>query len=114
MNVVRANEGREYEAPGHFGGVFFAKQDDSAPGNKHLTVNLSHFQPGVGCDFAEFPAEWPLNLCYYVVKGEITVTTRDNKFILHEGDSVLWSAGDARGFVNEGDTETELLVIIGK
>ena len=43
MNVVRANEGREYEAPGHFGGVFFAKQDDSAPGNKHLTVNLSHF-----------------------------------------------------------------------
>jgi quercetin dioxygenase-like cupin family protein len=114
MNIVRANEGAQYDAPGHFAGVFFAKQGDSAPGNKHLAVNLSRFKPGGGCDFAEFPKEWPINLCYYVIKGQLTVTTRNDKFTLREGDSVLWSAGDARGFVNEGDTETELLVIIGK
>lgn len=115
MNIVRANEGTEYQAPGHFGGVFISKQGETAPGNKHLTINLSHFQPGGGCDYAEFPEEWPLNLCYYVVEGQITVTTKNNeKFTLYKGDSVLWSAGDARGFVNEGDTVTDLLVIIGK
>lgn len=115
MNVVRANEGTEYQAPGHFGGVFISKQGETAPRNKHLTINLSHFQPGGGCDYAEFPEEWPLNLCYYVVEGQITITTKNNeKFTLYKGDSVLWSAGDARGFVNEGDTVTDLLVIIGK
>jgi len=114
MNIVRANEGNSYMAPGHFGGEFISKQNDSAPGNKHLTLNLSHFQPGGGCEMGTIPEAAPMNLCYYVVKGQITVTTPDDKFTLYEGDSVLWAPGDTRGFVNEGDTVTDLLVMIAK
>lgn len=114
MNVVKANVGMNYMPPGHFGGEFTAKQDDKAPGNKHLAVNLSVFKPGGGCEFAEFPPDLPINLCYYVLKGQISVTTRDDKFTLYAGDSVLWAGGDARGFINDGDCDTEMLVIVGK
>lgn len=115
MNIVRANEGKEYDAAGHFGGTFIGKQGLDIPGNKHLTVNLSHFQPGGGCDYTEFPQDWPLDLCYYVIKGEITVTTKNNeKFTLSAGDSVLWTGGDARGFVNESNDVTDLLVIVAQ
>ena len=114
MNIVKANEGKSYMAPGHFGGEFISKQNEEAPGNKHLVVNLSHFQPGGGCDYAELPENMPATLCYYLVKGQLTFTTREGKFTLYEGDCVLWAPGDARGFVNEGDSVTDLLVIIGK
>jgi quercetin dioxygenase-like cupin family protein len=114
MNIVRANEGTSYEAAGHFGGEYFTKQNDKTPGNNHVTLNVSHFQPGGGCDFAEFPPDMPTNICYYVLNGQITVTTRDDKFTLYEGDSVLWSGGDARGFVNDGDVPMDLLVVIGR
>ena len=115
MNIIRANEGNEYSALGHFGGVFIGKHTQDVPGNKHLTVNLSHFEPGGGCDYAEFPEEWPLDLCYYVLKGELTFTTKnDEKFVLKAGDSVLWTGGDARGFINEGNEVADLLVIIAQ
>ena len=43
MNLVRANEGSEYSAPGHFGGVFVSKHGKDLPGNKHLAVSVSTF-----------------------------------------------------------------------
>lgn len=113
MNLVRANEGNEYAAAGHFGGTFIAKQNENIAGNEHLSVSLSHFQPGGGCEYKEISKEWGKILCYYLVKGQITVTTKnDEKFTMYEGDSVLWVPGDARGFVNEGNTVADLLVII--
>ena len=115
MNIVRANEGSEYMAAGHFGGVFISKQNDSVPGNTHLTVNLSHFQPGGGCEYAEFPEDWGVNMCYYVVEGQLTFTVKSGEeFTLTKGDCVLWTPGDGRSFVNKGDTVTDLLVVIAK
>lgn len=113
MKLIKASEGKNYMAPGHFGGEFVSKIDDSIEGNKHLALNVSHFQPGGGCEYAAFPQAMP-NLIYYVLKGQITVTTDTDKFVMTEGDCVIWNGGDIRGFVNEGDTVTDLLVIIGK
>ena len=113
MNLVRANEGSHYSAPGHFGCELFSKQTAQVSGNEHLEVNLSRLEPGGGCEFGGIPPV-PITLCYYVLKGEITVTTQDDQFVMREGDCVLWNKDDSRGFVNEGDTLAELLVIVGK
>lgn len=113
MNIVKAKEGVPYQAAGHHGGVYLSLQNDKVPGNEHLTVNLSHFDPGGGCDMSTIPAG--MNLCYYLLKGQLTFTVKGGEtFTLHEGDSVLWAAGDERGFTNYGDTVADLLVIIAK
>lgn len=115
MNLVRANEGSEYSAPGHFGGVFVSKHGKDLPGNKHLAVSVSTFEPGGGCDYLEFPEDWPLDLCYYLLEGELKVTTKNGEtFVFKAGDTVLWTGGDARGFINETDKPAKLLVIIAQ
>ena len=113
MQYIRSEEGQSYMAPGHFGGEFISKIDDTIEGNDHLTLNVSHFQPGGGCEYGSFPAAMP-NLIYYVLNGQITVTTDTETFEMKKGDCVIWNGGDVRGFVNEGETVTDLLVIIGK
>ncbi|MDR1797451.1 MAG: cupin domain-containing protein [Clostridiales Family XIII bacterium] len=112
MNIVKADKGVSYEAAGHHGGIYLALQS-AATEKASLAVNLSHFDPGGGCDPAVIPAG--MTLCYFVVKGQLSFTvTGEEPFTLQAGDSVLWAPGDERGFVNDGDQVADLLVVIVK
>ena len=75
-----------------------------------VTVGLSHFLPGGGAKMSESPAE----LLYYIVEGEMTVTTDDGKeHVLHEGDSIHFSPMQGRESKNTGCVTAKMLVIIG-
>ena len=54
------------------------------------------------------------NLIYYIVSGEMTVTTDEGEFILHAGDSICFQPGDGRSCRNTGMEAATMLVITGK
>lgn len=114
MKVTKANEGVEYSPPGHFGVNCVRLQDPDASGGEHLVLSISRFEPGGGCEFSAVPDDAPINMLYYIVEGEMSVTVPDGSFVLKAGDSVEWLPGDGRSIRNETDKMTTMLVIIGK
>ena len=85
-----------------------AKPYDAADVGGHITLGLSHFQPGGGAKMAKSPKE----LLYYIVEGEMTVITDDGiQHVLHAGDSIHMSPDQGRESKNTGSTVAKMLVI---
>ena len=53
-------------------------------------------------------------MIYYVVSGEMTVTTDEGEYVLHGGDSICFQPGDGRSCKNTGTEPATMLVITGK
>ena len=101
--VTMADEAKPYEAAGHYDMLA-----DAADVDGHITLGLSHFQPGGGAKMAKSPKE----LLYYIVEGEMTVTTDDGaQHVLHAGDSIHFSPEQGRESKNTGDIVAKMLVI---
>ena len=49
-------------------------------------------------------------MIYYIVSGEMTVTTDEGEFILHAGDSICFQPGDGRSCRNTGMEAATMLV----
>ena len=82
--VTKADEAKPYEAAGHYN-MLATRLHDAADVGGHITLGLSHFQPGGGAKMAKSPKE----LLYYIVEGEMTVITDDGiQHVLHAGDSL--------------------------
>ena len=105
--VVYAEDAVEYEAVGHY---------DVTPTRLHnpddvegaLMVGLSHFDPGGGADMADAPAE----MIYFIVDGEMTITTGDGEVhVLQNDDSIRFMTGTGREPVNTYSDITQMLVI---
>ena len=114
MKVTRLAEAKPYEPPGHFNVASLRLQSPDLSGGKHLTLSMSVFLPGGGAEFAEVPANMDMNLIYYMVEGEMTVTLENDQFVLGPGDSVEWLPGDGRSIKTETNRPAIMLVIIGK
>ena len=67
---------------------------------------------GGGAEYKKVPED--TNLIYYIVSGEMTVTTDEGEFILHAGDSICFQPGDGRSCRNTGMEAATMLVITGK
>lgn len=73
-----------------------------------ITLGLSHFLPGGGAEMGKAPVE----LLYYVVEGEMTVTTDDGQVhVLKAGDSIHFSPEQGRESKNNGSVTAQMLVI---
>ena len=113
--VTRANEAVKYEAPGHFD-VLTTRLHNPADVNGGTIVNgLSHFLPGGGANVA--PANF--EMIYYIISGEMTVSLfdddgKENKFVLHAGDSAHFGPGTKRGCLNTGIVTAQMLTIMIK
>ena len=82
-------------------------------GHYDLIVGVSYFLPnGGGAEYKKVPED--TNLIYYIVSGEMTVTTDEGEFILHAGDSICFQPGDGRSCRNTGMEAATMLVITGK
>ena len=114
MKIMRLADAKPYDAPGHFGMTPLRLHSAELSGGKHLTLGLSMFLPGGGAEFSKVPETMDMNLIYYVVQGEMTVTTETETFVLRAGDSVEWVPGDGRGIKNETNQPASMLVIVGK
>lgn len=114
MKITRYTDAKSYNAPGHFNMIPLRLHSADLSGGKHLTLGMSIFLPGGGAEFSKVPETMDMNLIYYVVEGQMTVTTETETFVLDAGDSVEWLPGDGRSIKNETNDPVKMLVIVGK
>ncbi|MBR5382145.1 MAG: cupin domain-containing protein [Oscillospiraceae bacterium] len=105
--VTYANEARPYQAGGHFD-CRATRLHDADELDGRLIVGLSHFLPGGGAEMKTANIE----LLYYIIEGEMTVTTDDGKdHVLHAGDSIRFMPGQNRASKNTGIASAKMLVV---
>jgi glyoxylate utilization-related uncharacterized protein len=110
MKKVEIKDLTAYEAPGHFGMTAMRIQGKEETGATKFWMGLSHFLPGGG-------AEWgyednPLEKVYFVLKGEITVKSKTDTFVLQKGDSLFLGPNEGREVKNNTNLPASMLVVI--
>lgn len=106
-HITRANEAKPYEAKGHYE-MLATRLHSAADVEGEITLGLSHFLPGGGAEMAKSPKE----LLYYIVEGEMTVSTDDRQeYVLKAGDSIHFSPNQGRASKNTGISTAKMLVI---
>lgn len=112
MKIVRSDELVVYNPKGHYEMLARRAHSDQVSGSKLLTIGLSTFHPGGGAQTSVVPEG--MELVYYVVKGEMELTTPAGVTVLKAGDSALFQQGDARSVVNRTQEDADMLVIAAK
>ena len=106
MKSIRDAEGTPYDAAKHFG--VYGLQKITEEISKRTTVCYSYFQPNGGAEMSPSPKE----RIYYVVKGSITVSGKNEEHVLNEGDVIYIAPGEERDMVINDGKPAEVLVII--
>lgn len=112
MKITRNDELVQYNPKGHYNMLARRAHSADVSGTKQLTVGLSTFQPGGGAESNTVPAG--MELVYYIVKGEMELTTPEGVTVLKAGDSALFQEGDTRSVVNKSNEPADMLVISAK
>ena len=81
--IVRKEDAYPYEAPKHYNMLPTRLHNPQDVNDGVLTVGLSHFLPGGGCEFSNNAME----SVYYIISGDMTLKTEDGETVLHAGDS---------------------------
>lgn len=111
MKIVRKNELVTYEPKGHYNMLAQRAYGKNETGNEILTIGYSQFLPGGGAENSVVKDN--MELVYYIVKGELTLTTPEGSTVLKAGDSVGFKAGEERSVKNESTEVACMLVIAG-
>lgn len=106
--IVRKEEATFYEAPGHYDMRPTRLHNPQDVNDGKIIMGLSHFLPGGGCEFGANPLE----SIYYIVEGEMDLTTDDGTTTLHAGDSFHCGAGTGKGIQNNGSVTCQMLVVL--
>ncbi len=106
--ITRANEAYKYEAAGHFDVRTTRLHNPTDVNDGKVIMGLSHFLPGGGAEKNSLPVEF----IYYIISGEMTITTDDGEFCLKAGDSIHAGPHTTKSSINTGITAAQMLVII--
>lgn len=111
--IVRKNEAVTYNPPRHYEMRATRLHDPGDVNQGSVTMGLSHFLPGGGCEYGSNAKE----SIYYIVKGEMTLEVEkgtDQEVIttLYEGDSFHCGPGTQKGIHNNGTETAQMLVVI--
>ncbi len=112
MKIVRSDELVQYNPKGHYDMLARRAHSAEVSGSKLLTIGLSEFNPGGGAEDSTVPAG--MELVYYIVEGEMELTTPEGVTILKAGDSALFQEGNTRAVKNITDNISKMLVIAAK
>lgn len=94
------------EPAGHFGGL---KSTDIIPfAGRHYAVQLAVVPPGGG---GHSHSHDTFDQLFYILDGQLTFTVDDETFELTAGQSVLLQPTEPHGTLNEGSTDTRVLVV---
>ncbi|MCL2110974.1 MAG: cupin domain-containing protein [Clostridiales bacterium] len=110
MKKMAIADVKPYAAPGHFDVSVLRLQGTDETGIKTFWVGKSLFLPGGGADWGY--EDNPNEKVYFVLKGEITVESKDEVFRLKEGDSIYIAPFEGRKIKNETNDVCEMLVMI--
>jgi len=111
--ITRRNEAYTYEAPGHFD-VRTTRLHDAADVNSGaVTMGLSHFLPGGGCNYGANARE----SIYYIVEGQMYLesevgTPDEVKTTLYAGDTYHCGPNTSKSVVNNGTDACKMLVVL--
>lgn len=110
MKVRKLSEVKPYDPPVHFGAISLRLQGAEESGLTKFWTGMTHFLPGGG-------AEWdyensPTEKVYYVLKGEITVKTKDQEVTVKETDSLYLAPYEGRSMLNKSNLPCTVLVSI--
>ena len=111
--ITRKNESYTYEAPGHYDVRTTRLHDPQDVNSGGVTMGLSHFLPGGGCNYGSNPKE----SVYYIIEGQMYLesevgTENEVKTTLYAGDSYHCGPGTSKSVVNTGTTATQMLVVL--
>jgi len=92
--------------PDHFGGL---TSTDIVPfAGRNFAVQISNVPPGGGGELHHHD-DWAQ--VFYIVAGQLTFDTGNERFTLVAGQSVLFDPKDPHYTLNEGDGDTTALVM---
>ena len=104
--IVRKEDAYSYEAPGHFEVLATRLHNAEDVNSGRMTMGLSHFLPGGGCEFGSNPAE----SIYYIISGQMTLKTDDEETVLKAGDTFHCGPDTKKSVTNTGTECTQMLV----
>jgi glyoxylate utilization-related uncharacterized protein len=110
MKKVRIEDLNAYEAPGHFGMTAMRIQGKEETGATKFWMGLSHFLPGGGAEWAY--EDNALEKVYFVLEGEVTVTSKSETFVLQKGDSLFLGPNEGRELTNATNMPASMLVVV--
>jgi quercetin dioxygenase-like cupin family protein len=104
---VSIDDAATYEAPGHFKMIARRLHNEQLGTAEGLSIGYSTFLPGGGADQGSRNSE----SVYYVLEGQLTITTPDGDIILNKNDSLYRPPGSVVGIINKSNANVNMLVI---
>ena len=108
MKKVEIKNVKPYQAPGHFAMTAMRLHGKDETGATKFWMGLSHFLPGGGAEMGSTATE----KIYFVLEGEVTITTAKEEITLKRWDSIFIGPGEERAIINKTNLPTSMLVII--
>ena len=106
MNIWKNGAAAGVTPPNHFGGLTVL---DVVPfKNSNFSVQVSRAPKGGGGEMHHHD-DW--SQVFYLIDGELTFDTGNERFTLKQGEAVLFEPGDPHYTINEGEQESSYLVI---
>ncbi len=109
MKKVELQDAKSYSPPKHFNMTALRLHGKEETGTQQFWMGLSHFLPNGGAEMDASPTE----KLYFVLEGEVTVTTPDKQsHVLKAWDSLYVGPSEARAIINNTNRPASMLVII--
>ncbi|MCL1834740.1 MAG: cupin domain-containing protein [Oscillospiraceae bacterium] len=111
--ITRKDEAYKYDAPGHFDVRTTRLHDPGDVNDGVVTMGLSHFLPGGGCEYSSNARE----SIYYIIEGQMYLeseidTENEVKTTLFAGDTYHCGPNTKKSVVNNGTTACQMLVVL--
>jgi len=106
MRIWRQDDAETFIPEGHFGGLRVANVVPFEGGS--YSVQISTAPPGGGGEMHHHET-W--EQVFYVMKGELTFDTGEERFTLRAGESVVFEPREPHATLNEGEGESVSMVI---
>lgn len=106
MHIYRSSEAERFEPAGHYGHLEVSNivTKDIA----QFATQISYCPPGGGGEMHHHDDEDQL---FFVIKGQLTFDTGDDRFTLKEGEGVLFHAGEPHFTVNDSKEDSVSVVV---
>jgi quercetin dioxygenase-like cupin family protein len=109
VKKVEIKDVKQYQAAGHFGMMAMRLSGKEETGAQKFWMGLSHFLPGGGAEMSGTPTE----KVYFVLEGEVTVTTPDGgEITLRKNDTIFIGPDEQRAIINKTNMPASILVVI--
>jgi len=107
VKKITLEDAESYSPPAHFKMKAQRLHNKALGTSEGFSISISTFHPGGGAEQSSRAGE----SVYYVVEGQLTITTPDGDIILNRNESIYRPAGAVAGIINNSNADVQMLVI---